>query len=168
MNQLVRALRVADQVVTTLLKVITIVVFLILTIVITANILLRIFPITSLHWLDEIVEWCFAALVFYGAAGVWMVKGHFSVGNWIARVTANERARSAYSLLVELLSLAFVCILFYYSMTLASKSMEATSVFQIPKKVLYSAIPISSGIMIIYSVAYVLRAAVGIVRPKPN
>lgn len=46
--------------------------FVVLTAIITANVLLRIFPITSLHWMDEIVEMCFAGLVFYGAAGVWM------------------------------------------------------------------------------------------------
>lgn len=161
----VKVLSAAELVVTMIIKIITILVFVVLTAIITANILLRIFPITSLHWLDEIVEWCFATLVFYGAAGVWMVKGHFSVGDWVARTIKKRRLRSVYTLGVELISLLFACVLFYYSMNLVSRSEEVTAVFQIPKKILYSAIPISSLVMIVYSIVYVVRAAAGILRP---
>jgi TRAP-type C4-dicarboxylate transport system permease small subunit len=165
MNTLAKALTKADGILTLILKIITITLLVVLTLIITANILLRIFPFTSLHWSDEIVEMCFAALVFYGAAGVWMVKGHFSVGDWIRKVVKNERARSAYRLLLELISLAFACILVYYSMNLVIRAREVTAVFQIPKKVLYSCMPVSGLIMIAYSIVYVIRAAIGIVNP---
>lgn len=162
---LLAVLEKADRVLTVIIKVITITVFLVLAAIITANILLRLFPVTSLHWLDEIVEMCFAALVFYGAAGVWMVKGHFSVGDWISRVTSSERVRGGYSLFVELISLAFACVLFYYSRSLVARSVEVTAVFQIPKKVLYSSIPASALVMVAYSVVYVVRAAIKVVNP---
>jgi TRAP-type C4-dicarboxylate transport system permease small subunit len=166
MKKFLKVLSVIDRVLTVILKVITITLFIVLAAIITANILLRIFPVTSLHWTDEIVELCFAALVFYAAAGVWMVKGHFSVGDWFKRVTKNERARNAYRLLVELISLLFACVLFYFSLNLLMRSVELTSVFQIPKKVLYSPIPVSALIMAVYSVTYVIRAIMGIVNPK--
>lgn len=161
-----KVLSIIDRVLTMIFKVITIILFLVLTAIITANILLRIFPITSLHWTDEIVELSFAALVFYGAAGVWMVKGHFSVGDWFAKIAKSERARSAYRLVIELITLLFAGVLFYYSLSLVMRSIELTSVFQIPKKVLYSPIPISSLIMVFYSITYVIRAFIGMVNPK--
>ena len=134
--------------------------------IVTANILLRLFPVTSLHWSDEIVEMSFAALVFYGAAGVWMVKGHFSVGDWISRIVRNERARGGYRLLLELISLLFAGVLFCYSLNLVIRAREVTAVFQIPKAVLYSAMPVSALIMVAYSIVYVVRAVIAIVDPK--
>jgi len=155
-----------DAVITAVLKYLTIAIFVSLALIVSANILLRIFPITSLHWTDEIVELCFAALVFYGAAGVWMARGHFSVGNWIEAKVKNERGRNAYRLLIEVLSLLFAAILLKYSLDLTMKAQEATSVFEIPKKVLYSCMPISALIMVLYSFVFVVRAAVGTISPE--
>lgn len=166
MKTAIRILTAADRILTTILKGITIAVFLALTVIITANILLRFFPVTSLHWSDEIVEMCFAALVFYGAAGVWMAKGHFSVGDWISGIVRNPRARNAYRLLLEVVSLAFACILFFFSLSLVLRAREVSSVFQIPKKAFYSCMPASALIMVAYSIVYVVRAAMETVKPK--
>jgi TRAP-type C4-dicarboxylate transport system permease small subunit len=154
----------ADRILTAIVKWITIVLFAALTAIITANILLRIFPFTSLHWSDEIVEMSFAALVFYGAAGVWMVKGHFSVGDWISRIVKNERARGVYRLLLELVSLAFAVVLLWFSLSLVIRAREVTAVFQIPKAVLYSCMPVSASIMVAYSIVYVVRTAIATAR----
>jgi len=105
-------------------------------------------------------------LVFYGAAAVWMSKGHFSVGDWLGKFAKGERAKSAYRLLLEIVGLGFALILFKYSLSLALRSGEATAVFQIPKKVLYSCMPVSSLIMIAYSVAFIVRGAIGTASPK--
>jgi TRAP-type C4-dicarboxylate transport system permease small subunit len=164
-QRIVTILAKADRLLTVILKCITIAIFLVLTAIVSANILLRFFPITSLHWLDEIVEMSFAALVFYGAAGVWMVKGHFSVGDWFGRLAKNERLRNAYRLILELITLLFAAVLLYYSWNLVKRSIEVTSVFQIPKKVLYSCMPASALIMVSYSVVYVIRAVLGVVKP---
>jgi TRAP-type C4-dicarboxylate transport system permease small subunit len=166
MEKLIKILGKIDVVITVILKYLTITIFLVLTAIVTANILLRIFPITSLHWMDEVVEMCFAALVFYGAAGVWMVKGHFSVGDWIGKLVKNDRAKNGYRLLLELVTLLFAVVLFKYSLELVMRAQEATAVFQIPKKVLYSCMPISSLIMIVYSVVYVIRAIIGMTSPQ--
>ncbi len=166
MSNLIGILDRADRILTAILKWITIALFVALTAIITANVLLRLFPITSLHWSDEIVEMSFAALVFYGAAGVWMVKGHFSVGDWISRLVRDERARGVYRLLLELISLLFAGVLFYYSLSLVIRAREVTAVFQIPKAVLYSAMPAAALIMVAYSIVYVVRAAIAMVNPK--
>jgi TRAP-type C4-dicarboxylate transport system permease small subunit len=166
MRGFLKTLSAIDRVLTLVLKVITIAFFMAIALIVTANILLRIFPITSLHWTDEIVELSFAALVFYGAAGVWMTKGHFSVGDWFAKIVKSDRAKSAYRLVIELITLLFACVLFYYSMNLVIRSIELSSVFQIPKKVFYSPMPVASLIMIVYSIIYVIRAFIGMVSPR--
>jgi len=166
MKKLVAILAKIDKVVTACLKYLTVALFAALTLIVTANVLLRIFPITSLHWTDEIVEMCFAGLVFYGAAGVWITKGNFSVGDWISKLVKNERAKQAYRLVLEIIILGFAAILFYYSLNLTMRAREVTSVFQISKKVLYSCMPISSLIMVAYSIVFAIRAAILTANPK--
>lgn len=113
-------------------------------------------PIASMHWFDEIVELCFAALVFYGAAALWGTKGHFCVGDWISPRLPGPRSRAFYKLLVSLLSVAFIGTFFWYSLSLALKTGELSTVFQIPKGLMYSCMPIASGIMLAYSLGDVV------------
>jgi len=166
MKATIAILRKIDTVLTGILKWVTVALFTALTLIVTANVLLRIFPITSLHWTDEIVEMCFAGLVFYGAAGVWMSKGHFSVGDWISKLAKGERAKNGYRLAIEFIVLGFACIMFYYSLNLTLRAREVSSVFQIPKRVFYSCMPISSLIMVAYSLVFVIRGAILTVNPK--
>ncbi len=108
-------------------------------------------PITSMHWFDEIVELTFAALVFYGAAALWGIKGHFCVGDWISRRLPNDGLRALYKMIVSLLSASFIAVFFWYSLRLTMTTSELSTVFQIPKGVLYCCMPISSLIMLAYS-----------------
>lgn len=166
MKRAIAILTKIDAAVTAVLKWLTVALFLALTLIVTANVLLRVFPITSLHWTDEIVEMCFAGLVFYGAAGVWMAKGNFSVGDWISKLAKTERAKNAYRLFLELIILGFAVVFFIYSLNLTLRARETTSVFQISKKVLYSCMPISAFIMSVYSLVFVVRGAILMVDPK--
>jgi TRAP-type C4-dicarboxylate transport system permease small subunit len=156
-----------DRFLTRELKFVTVTLFVVLLLILTANVAARLLPFSlSLHWLDEIVELCFAALVFYGAAAVWMTKGHFSAGNWVAKVCQRPRLVSLYRILVEVASLVFIGIFFRYSLNLTLRSSEVTAVFQIPKWVLYSAMPISAAIMVLYSMGAVLAETLGFLRPE--
>ncbi len=111
-----------------------------------------ILPVTSFHWLDEIVELSFAALVFYGAAALWGAKLHFSIGDWISPRLKSTRLKCFYRMFIYLICIAFMGTLFWFSLRLTLRSTELTTVFQIKKSVLYSCIPISSLIMLIYSI----------------
>jgi TRAP-type transport system small permease protein len=157
MNGFTTLMQRFDRILTGILKFITVALFLTLLLILTVNVGSRLLPFSlSLHWLDEIVELCFASLVFYGAAAVWMERGHFSAGNWVAKVCRKPRLVSLYRVLVELASLAFIGIFFRYSLNLTLRSSEVTAVFQIPKWVLYSAMPLAGAIMVLYSVGAVL------------
>jgi len=173
-------LKALDTGVQKVLYVLTIALFIILTCILAANVSLRLvndlslffakhdfpgmaavikslFPAASLHWFDEIVELCFAALVFYGAAALWAVKGHFSVGDWISSRLPNTFSRAVYKLCITGFSLAFIGIFFWFSLRLTVRATELSTVFQIPKSWMYACMPISSMIMLVYSLAELVR-----------
>jgi TRAP-type transport system small permease protein len=140
-----------DRALTVALEAICIFLFAGITVILTLNIVVRFVPVMSMHWFDEIVELFYGALVFYGAAAVWVFHGHFSVGDWISARLPDVRARFAYRFLVELASLVFIVIFFKYSLELTLRSEEATTAFAMPKAWLYACMPISGAIMVIYS-----------------
>ncbi|WP_413282619.1 TRAP transporter small permease [Vibrio sp. MA40-2] len=121
-----------------------------------AGLIQSIVTISSFHWFDEIVELSFTALVFYGAAGLWCAKLHFSVGDWISPRIKNIRLKHFYKLVILLISATFMAILFWYSLKLTMKTHQVTTVFQIKQWILYSCIPISSLIMLVYSLVDVI------------
>jgi TRAP-type transport system small permease protein len=140
-----------DRLILNALKVVTIVSFILLTILITADVIVRFFPVVSLHWFDEIIELLYAYLVFYGAAALWILRGHICVGDWIEKSIGNPRLRHLYRMFIELLVLFFAAVFFYYSLRLTILALDVTNVFAIPKRVLYSCMPVAGVIMVIYS-----------------
>jgi TRAP-type C4-dicarboxylate transport system permease small subunit len=160
------SLKRVDRVILGMLKTITITSFAFLTLLISANVFVRFVPIVSLHWFDEIIELLYAYLVFYGAAALWISGEHFGVGDWIEKRIGNIRMRHVYRLIIELLVLCFVVIFFYYSLRLTLLARDVTNVFAIPKRVLYSCLPASGLVMIIYSLRNVTVEIVGIVKPQ--
>ncbi len=146
-------LRWFDGMILIALKVLTITVFGILTILVSANVFVRFVPVVSLHWFDEIIELLYAYLVFYGAAALWISRGHISVGDWIgSRIIKNVTGRHIYRMVLELIVMVFAVIFFYYSLRLTALAQDVTNVFAIPKRVLYSCMPVAGAIMILYSI----------------
>ena len=158
------AFKFVDKWVLSALKIVTITSFGFLTILITANVIVRFFPVVSLHWFDEIIELLYAYLVFYGAAALWILRGHISVGDWIGERISRESLRHAYQMAIELLVLAFATIFLFYSYRLTVLAQDVTNVFAIPKSVLYSCMPISGVIMVLYSLRNVVSEFVGIIK----
>jgi TRAP-type C4-dicarboxylate transport system permease small subunit len=125
----------------------------------------RFFPVVSLHWFDEIIELLYAYLVFYGAAALWITHDHFGVGDWIERRIKDVKTRSIYKIIIELLVLCFVVVFFYYSLRLTLLARDVTNVFAIPKRVLYSCLPISGAIMLLYSIRDLTVAIIDLMKP---
>jgi|GEM_PF-266089 TRAP-type C4-dicarboxylate transport system permease small subunit len=155
-----------DAVVVGVLKWFTISIFLAISVILTANVVNRYLPFASLHWMDEIVEMLFASLVFYGAAATWILKGHFTTGNWIEKRLGHPRLKAGFRLVTDGIAVAFIILFFIYSLDLVRKSLELTAVFQIPRKLLYSCMPASFGIMALYSVRFLVFDVIGIISPR--
>ncbi len=158
------SLKRIDQIILRALKAITITSFVFLTLLVSANVFVRFFPVVSLHWFDEIIELVYAYLIFYGAAALWISREHFGVGDWIEKRIKRARMRHVYKLIIQLLVMGFVLIFFYYSFQLTLLARDVTNVFAIPKKVLYSCLPISGFIMIIYSIRNIALEVTGFMK----
>lgn len=146
------------------LKGITIASFFFLTLLISANIFVRFFPVASLHWFDEIIELLYAFLVFYGAAALWISHEHFGVGDWLEKRIKNVRMRYGYRMIIELFVICFAIIFFYYSLKLTILAQDVTNVFAIPKRILYSCLPAAGAVMILYSIRNIAIELVGMVK----
>ena len=166
MESIAGSLKSIDKVILKTLKVVTITSFVFLTILISANVFVRFAPVVSLHWFDEIIELLYAYLIFYGAAALWISHEHFGVGDWIEKRIRNMRMRYAYRVIIELLVLCFVVIFFYYSLRLTLLARDVTNVFAIPKRVLYSCLPVSGAIMILYSVRDLTIEIMGMIKSR--
>lgn len=145
---------------------ICIMLFAAITLILTLNIVVRFVPFMSMHWFDEILELLYGALVFYGAAAVWVKHGHFSVGDWLSKYLKSRRARFAYRFFVELLSLVFIAIFFKYALELMLQTEEQTTAFAMSKKWLYACMPITGGIMVLYSIKNMVIELSGILNPQ--
>ncbi len=163
--KLARALAAIDAFLVACFKWLCVVLFVVLTLIITANIFVRYVPVMSLHWLDEIVELSFAWMVFFGSAAVWILKGHFSAGDWISKLIKNPKWIAFYRLVVDCISFAFIAIFFRYSVQLVARSSEVTAVFEFPKKIIYACMPISAGVMLLYSLRFIVEGIVRMIKP---
>ena len=168
MEKIEGALKAADRIIMKSLKAITITSFLLLTLLISANVFIRFVPIASLHWFDEIIELLYAYLVFYGSAALWISREHFGVGDWLEKRIDNPRIRTVYQISTGLLVMGFVLIFFYFSLKLTLMAQDVTNVFAIPKKILYSCLPISGAVMIIYSIRDIAFAISAMKTPEPR
>jgi TRAP-type C4-dicarboxylate transport system permease small subunit len=155
-----------DKGLTLVLEWICIALFAAITFILTLNIVVRFFPFMSMHWFDEILELLYGALVFYGAAAVWVTHSHFSVGDWISKYLKSVRARFIYRLLVEVMSLVFIAIFFWYALELLMQTEERTTAFAMSKKWLYACMPITGGIMVLYTLKNMYLELAAIVNPS--
>ena len=55
-------------------------------------------------------------------------------------------------MVLEVIVLVFAVIFFYYSLRLTVLALDVTNVFAIPKRILYSCMPVAGAIMILYSI----------------
>lgn len=154
-----------DRVLTLTLEWICITLFAAITVILTLNIFVRFVPLMSMHWFDEILELLYGALIFYGAAAVWVTHSHFSVGDWISKYLKTVRARFAYRLVVELFSLVFAAVFFKYALDITLHTDEQTTAFAMSKKWLYVCMPITGGIMVLYSLKNMYLELAKVVNP---
>ena len=163
MEKILNILQGVDRFVLALLKAFAILCFILLTILISANVFVRFVPVISLHWFDEIIELLYAYLIFYGAAALWITREHIRVGDWMSgRLIKSPMAIRIYRLILECLVLAFALIFLFYSRRLTDMALDVTNVFAIPKKVLYSCMPISGIVMVVYSLRNIAVEIAGI------
>lgn len=114
------------------------------------NVVFRFIPIFSFGWFDEIVEMMFAYFVFYGAAALWREGEHFVV--YLIPSKFKGKVRKAFDITISVINVIFFLVLFLYSLKLTIIATDWTPIFRLPKRILYSCMPVSGAIMLLYSV----------------
>ncbi len=116
----------------------------------------RYVPIMAFYWFDEVVEWAFAWMVFFGAAALWARNEHFKL-EWIAVKMKGTRTGHLVVTGLELISLFFLLIFAYQSLQLTILAKDWTPYFNVSRRYLYGCMPIAGVIMVGYSVRNVVR-----------
>ncbi|MBG0791347.1 MAG: TRAP transporter small permease [Desulfovibrionaceae bacterium] len=149
-------LAVLDRVVVASLRVICVTCFAVLFLLLSGNVFVRYVPVAAFFWFDEVVEWAFAWMVFFGAAALWARDEHFRL-SWVGDKLEGTLRGHLLSILVEILSLLFIAVFFYQSFRLTSMARDWTPVFNIPRACLYICMPVSGAIMVGYSLRNLWR-----------
>ncbi|MCT8160908.1 TRAP transporter small permease [Pseudoruegeria sp. SHC-113] len=123
------------------------------------NVIARLFKLAGFAWFDEIVQGLFAWMVFSGAAALWREKDHFQV-DWLPMALPPARRR-ALQILTGLLSLGFLAAMTWYGLQLTLKATALTPILDLPVRLFYLAIPLSGAVMLMYSLADLIRLVLG-------
>ena len=158
-------LSVFDRVLVRTLRLICIGCFSLLLLLLAGNVFVRYFPVTAFYWFDEVVEWVFAWMVFFGAAALWARDEHFKL-EWINDKIKGTPAGHLVAVMLEIISLFFLIIFFYQSWRLTFLAKDWTPVFNVPRRFLYACMPLSGLIMVGYAIRNVLREMLAFLRLK--
>lgn len=147
-----------DRSLVSILRIICVACFTILLLLLTGNVLVRYFPVTTIYWFDEVVEWVFAWMVFIGAAALWARDEHFKL-DWISKKLQSTRYGHLVAVVLEIISLGFLVVFAYQSLRLTALAKDWTPVFNVPRRFLYACMPVSGVIMVAYSIRNIIREA---------
>lgn len=115
-------------------------------------------------WSDEIVEFMLAWLIFIGAAGLWRRGEHFRV-DLVDQMMTDPLHKAQLAIVVELISAVFLGILTYYGIFFALSATDTSPTFSLPVSFWLASMPVSSGLMLAYSLARLWRLL--FLRPMP-
>jgi TRAP-type C4-dicarboxylate transport system permease small subunit len=169
-------LAVFDRRLVQLMRVICLCCFTLLLLLLAGNVFVRIYagfydrvpsfiriPIMGFYWFDEVVEWTFAWMVFFGAAALWARGEHFKL-EWIAAKMQGTRIGHLIVGGLELISLFFLLIFAYYSLQLTILAKDWTPYFNVSRRFLYVCMPVAGFIMVGYSIRNVVREALAFLK----
>lgn len=156
MGKTLRYLGVFDRALVFTLRLICVACFSLLLLLLAGNVFVRYFPVAAFYWFDEVVEWMFAWMIFFGAAALWARDEHFRL-EWISEKIRGTPAGHLVAAAIELTSLFFLVIFSYEALRLTLLAKDWTPVFNVSRRFLYACMPISGLIMVGYGVRNVLR-----------
>ena len=151
-----RFLSIFDRVLVYTLRLICVCCFILLLLLLSGNVFVRYFPVAAFYWFDEVVEWMFAWMVFFGATALWARDEHFKL-EWINEKIKETPLGHLVAVVLELISLFFLLVFFYQALRLTLLAKDWTPVFNVSRRYLYVCMPISGIIMVGYSIRNVLR-----------
>jgi TRAP-type C4-dicarboxylate transport system permease small subunit len=111
-----------------------------------ANVFIRFVPVINFTVTDEIVEMLTGWLIFFGAAELQRENKHFQL-DFLVQKVKNRIPGKIIKVIVYVLSMVFICVLFYYGFDLFNRSTSVSTTLRIPKRLFYVCVPVSAAIM---------------------
>jgi TRAP-type C4-dicarboxylate transport system permease small subunit len=115
------------------------------------NVLVRLFPLVSSGWTDELIELAFAWMIFMGSAALARERLHFRA-DMILLALRGTRAGRTLDLALKIAGLAFFGIFTLLSWDLAVAATNTTPALDLPRIFWYGVMPVSGAIMLAYAV----------------
>ena len=143
-------LRWIDIQLVAILRIFILVALAIILFLVVGDIVVRFVPVLSMSWYEEILQFCFAWMIFLGAALLWRKRELFSI-DLLQHMIPGIGGRIVYYG-AELLSLAFVSILALKGWQYVALETETTPFLALPRAYWYAALPVGSTLMTVYSV----------------
>ena len=159
------ALKLIDRVVLQFFRILALFLLCVLFVLVSTNVILRFFPVFSIGWFDEIVELSFAWMVFTAAAVLWRYRQHPQI-DFLEFLLDGTRYRPMLLTFIELVNIAFLSVLTYYSGVLTLTAAATSPIFQIPRKFFYVAMPTAGFYMAIVSLFFLAGHVKAVIRFK--
>jgi len=113
----------------------------------------------SLSWTEEIARYGLMSLAFIGGAVVTRKKSHIAV-ELLSNLMKPGRLRSALLALVDFITLAFMALLAYFSVTIIVRMHTQTmTVFELPMSIVYGGVGLGCFMMLARQIQVVWRNA---------
>jgi len=127
----------------------------VLLLLLSAGIFVRFLPIGSMGWADEVIEFAFAWMIFFGTAVLWRERTHFRVDlipNWLA----GSRAGHMLDIILSLMALVFFLVFTYEGGVLTMRTTDNSPILDLPKALWYMIMPIAGFVLIGYTIRDIL------------
>lgn len=150
-----QALLRIDHTIGKALRFIAIACLLVLMCILGVNVLVRVTGWFSMGWYDEVIELCFAWMVFFGAAELWRENQHFRI-DWLYYALPRTKRR-IHTAAISSINIFFLGFLFVEGWNLTERSSALTPIIGFPVAILYVCIPTSAAIMLLYAIFDLFR-----------
>jgi TRAP-type transport system small permease protein len=127
-----------------------------LMLILAAVVFIRFFPVATLSWSDEIIEWLMASLIFIAAAALWRECDHFKI-EAIADHVSGTLFGLIFTFVIEIFTTVFIFFFAKYSLDLTLAVGRTSPILAWPMTWWYAPMPIAGFIMVAYSVRNIIQ-----------
>ncbi len=125
--------------------------FVLLLLLVGFNVLVRLFPVVSSGWTDELIELAFAWMIFMGSAALARERLHFRA-DMILLALRDTTVGRMLDLALKIIGVVFFGIFTVLSRNLTVAATNTTPALDLPRIFWYGVMPISGAIMLVYAV----------------
>ncbi len=165
MKKVLRILKIADEALAWVLKVVAVGLCLAIAFILLGRVILRLpFFTSSMAWSEEIVELTMAWMILTVATLLFRSGEHFRV-ELLEKKLQGTRALNVAQLLITLISLTFMGMLFYYGIKFMLPQTQFSPILKINHRFYYASIPVNAGLSLLYLLRDLVRNIIAFTKP---